>query len=533
MSEYIAGFEARAIRIVTHLRSGGLFSELSPDDRKMAEALNQISTNEHDWMANITDERMKIVCSGVNQAKGLCFLWLVCTLPGFPSVNHETLRKSIGHMIVKVGPNGRGGDIVLELIRVEEFFRTNDEGSLTKVVPDALASVLNSEGTGDLELDNLELLDRMYLSGVRFEYSEDNHLFHITKTSGYHCGCSPGEILCEHGWNARFLIVTVIGTNSRLGGTIDFNQLLEGGYKFPEMEEMPDLSKFETQPQKEAALNASRIKDKSMIESDIMSFVETLKPDDSSSCIDRYGRRFVKPGSIIQRHDSVSSEKFNETDSFVIDDSETVLTITGGNEFREIPMSVAPLDLERKVIRGFLRTEEINARERRAVKGVCTINGLNNPFKSNRLNFLCHFMTTFGSTRNKTPSVLYDRLVRSVGSKSKTPTDLLTHMVVSSTFDFRQNVIIANPFKLPYISIGMHLSDSCLVKCFNMLWLEYKVLWFEQMNDLLIPNFHSDYDEMDTRKVTIRVDHGKSSRSEFQRKPQGDKKQKAKSILGF
>lgn len=212
----------------------------------------------------------------------------------------------------------------------------------------------------------------------------------------------------------------------------------------------------------------------------------TIMPNDSSTQILRYestrGRRFLNEGSV-----------------FVVGkDGTTIEGWESGCEMKSGEQTGA----EGKVVLGFVKTKNMSLVEGNVNSTVHPINGLANPFRSNRLNFLMHFHTAceyLSSSREDTPYVIVEKMSR---MSSRTPTEELVKQVVCKTFDFGRLTIVANPFLLPHIEIGMMMSDQCLTICFDLLRSEYKMLWFTELKGLVVPDFHKNYRSYRETKLT-------------------------------
>jgi len=204
-----------------------------------------------------------------------------------------------------------------------------------------------------------------------------------------------------------------------------------------------------------------------------------LQPDDSSSNIGRYKKKYLHPG--------------------------TVLATRRGGVGGAVHEDLVRYDLPAipEVVVGFVKTAEIARKEVLNYHKVTPINGLARPFRNSRLNLLCHLHTAVVKIAGTDRPADLVRILKGLGSKrTHTPTAELLNQVIRLTFDWDDMEVAANPFDLPYIEPHMKISDDCLLKCLDLLWLEYKRLWFDQVKSLAIPAFAFDYQDVSDSKLT-------------------------------
>jgi hypothetical protein len=208
-----------------------------------------------------------------------------------------------------------------------------------------------------------------------------------------------------------------------------------------------------------------------------------LAPNDSSSCLGRYKKKYMSPGTV-----------------YSFGQRETTL--------ESVP-EVKALVPQRDLIGGFIKTQKIQEREQESLARVYQINGLAAPFKSARLNFLTHFHTAFEEAEISGARDAFEALEMMAEGHSRNPTGELMKQVVNRTFDLSRQEVIANPFGLPFIELGMVFTESVLGKCLYLLQNEYLQLWFQEMKCLRVPSFHKDFHRFSTS-----VNRGKSKRTE-------------------
>lgn len=232
--------------------------------------------------------------------------------------------------------------------------------------------------------------------------------------------------------------------------------------------------------------------------SDLGSDVEsTLHPLDSSSTAERYGKRYMIPG--------------------------TVYRVNKGKTVLEPLAEARALDVTPDVANGFQMTESMSAVDREVRSSVYSINGLAAPFKKPRLNFLMHFHTALGTCGVNPQTDPLEALEEIAEMKPDNPTEELIKQCVNKTFDFETLSVKSNPFKLPMIEVGMLITHSMLMKCLDLLYNEYKMSWFEEMKCLVVPQFHSEFHKYSTRIDTKGRSNGLHRRREV-KKAQSDEK---------
>lgn len=200
----------------------------------------------------------------------------------------------------------------------------------------------------------------------------------------------------------------------------------------------------------------------------------TIMPGHSSSVVERY----------------MSNQKFMPTSAYVLQRKSTVLEpVSEESNF---------IEPRKDVVAGFVKTNSMMRVEKASNDRVYLINGLAAPFKDSRLNFLIHFHTALHECSFNPQTDPIDALEELGNSRPKNPTGELICQVVRRTFDFDEQTIIANPFNLPFIEVGMNITDSVVLKTLDLLRIEYKSLWFAQMKCLRVPGFHSEYRQLST-----------------------------------
>jgi len=332
-------------------------------------------------------------------------------------------------------------------------------------------------------------------------------------------------------------VATLANLKKRIGSTVDFNAFFEDVEEYSTASVHPVESGFRVEAMRRAEVPmgvqplaparvpivVNRSQDPPTTSNPEPGTPATeLNPEDSSSNISRYDRRYLHPG--------------------------TVLTLRRGSRGGAVAENLVKYALPSipEVVVGFVKTSEIAAREVVSHQGVMPINGLAKPFQSSRLNLLCHIHTAIKRLTGPTRPVDLVSIFQSLADKkARSPTIELLHQVVKLSFDWEDLVVIANPFKLPYIEVGMKISDDCLRKCIELMWLEYKTVWFSEMKSLCIPSFAGDFEwASDTHVSEPRASEPRRRRSSStgerpgkaevtEGKPKRAESKRSRSILGL
>lgn len=202
----------------------------------------------------------------------------------------------------------------------------------------------------------------------------------------------------------------------------------------------------------------------------------SLLPDDSSSTLERYesNRRFMKQGTVFSPASLEESRVIRKED----------------------------LSVENYLVNGYYQDKELREAEEEAVLRLRPINGLPTPFTNKRLNFLANISTAIGRSQRKYSGTVMHSTLRSMNSRARNPHDNLLLQVLHVTLDLDTMRVVSNLFRLPYLEIGMQVSEDSMVKCFDLLEDEYKTLWFSQLKDISVPVFHSRYEGCSTDPLT-------------------------------
>jgi len=455
---------------------------------------------------------------------GFCYLYLLASLPAVSDCSPTALSHAIKALKKKLGPNADGTDFLTELVMVNRVL--SGKNSLQEYQNDDSNMILS-------QADHIRTLQEIMKSKCTFTMTEDSGLIHLTSATAT-CDCN--EIVCDHGWATRFILSLLTRDGCKIGGEPRLEDILGPGFEFatdedyitdPDDEEdtkpqnvpsltrelesdmvnmvsdhlssrtmaleeaLRQLKEESVQKKSQEALQASPYENSSAADSG--EETDTIMPLDSSTNLGRYtsGKIFMRKGSVSGSHlapEVVLPQRLK---------TKPVTKLQGSNSD----------DMVRDVIRGFLKTPKMIKQEQEEVAKVGLINGLAAPFSNPRLNFLMHFHTALEDVmRSGEPRYILEAWADLL---AQNPTEELLKVVVNRTFDFHRNIVKTNIFKLPYIEVGMELSDRNLIMCFDMLHNEYRSLWFQNMKCLSVPSFAQDFEK---QSKTISTRNSRSSK---------------------
>jgi len=435
---------------------------------------------------------------------GYCYLRLLAMLPVFRKCRASAIENAIRTMRIALGAYPEGISVLTQLNLVNIAIKEN----FMDVEPEHRKLV-----------DTVGFLRELKESPVCFEWTEKGGYYHVGKVQYDPCSCN--EIMCSHGYSTRFLMCVMVKPGLKIGGTIDLGALFAdvGADNEPAPETLQplpnmgnaipiwhDQSYYEQQDTDDKANTIERLNKQiqEMMAKESERESETVLPDDSSSQVSRYEKKFMKNGTVFSKRGKGTGQMLYEPQPQGQDDRQTIYNVSKkSGTVIGLQQEVSRPVVIKDVVRGFVKTEGMAQKEAESNKKIAPINGLANPFKSHRLNLLCHFHTAVDSILTGTGEMTYyDALSDLAQLKAVTPSQELSHQIVVRTFDMKSSVVMANPFKLPFVEIGMVMSDDCLNKCFKMLNMEYQMLWFEEMKSLKVPSFHRVYDSYRETKLT-------------------------------
>lgn len=401
-----------------------------------------------------------------------------------------------------------------------------------------------------------KLMERVRKSKIRLEVQVRNGVIHVEKI-GSRPMCECMGPVCRHGWNHRMATVTFGSMNRRIGASnFDMMEFMQGAmlgdeedfeeaYTQIQPEESDikaskkivenwnqdvrassqeqeignqtsiaeaktelqllkeEVEKLKTQNQTRQPLSPPMSPEPLRRKAPT---IASLEPNDSSSVYSRYGRRFMEEGTVLVPQSSLSRADQIE--------HRTNLTVSNS------------------LVEGFKKTQELEEDERQVLRRLRPINGLPRPFADSRLNFLANIHTAIYRARSKRPDSCVTAMYYALRSRPELPVDDLLHQVLAVTIDRSSGVFISNAFSLPYIEIGMHVTEEAVVKVFDLLYNEYKCKWFQELKNIIVPDFHNAY-----RTYSMEAMPHTSRRREHKENPQVKRsKSKGKggrSILGF
>jgi len=458
---------------------------------------------------------------------GRCYLRLMCVLPSFRSSDPGTIEEAIVSMTLALGPNPKGLDVLHYLWNAEKIL--NDE------VDSAIG--LDQPELNDSSPVPISFIEKIMCAPYRFGFEDRGGVMHITYylKDVVEIQDSDTEIETELGFASRYILQMMCNQGRHIGATEALDNIFDNFLEDEDEESFEDHSMiqnnqyFQTAPQPKVPVTPSypiehdmgtglydrdpvkretqsRLEDvfnrmeqqktktpdplKKSQDSELlerlmrmeermnsvlsMKNTENVMPDDSSSNIGRYTKKFLSNGTVLSDNRIYEHAKGG-----------TILAI------REEGIS---LNVTKDVAVGFVRTTDMRKKENEQLKRIAPINGLANPFKSSRLNLLMHFHT---AVENVMPSISNNSYLKMmqhiVNYKPKCASEEFAYQLIVRSFDMQNLVVLSNPFRLPFIEVGMQVTDSTLVKCFTLLRSEYKMLWFNEMKHLVIPKFHDEF----------------------------------------
>lgn len=471
---------------------------------------------------------------------GRCYVRLLATLPNYKACDPADLESAIVFMTQELGANPFGSDVLTELM----FANLTLAGK-------ARSSISFND---DIHKMTGEFTQSLFSSGVRFgveEISGVKHISHFIMTDG-----KDETVYNDFGWSTKYVLVMMCVNRARVGAgvEVDLDDLFagltagddDGDYvidqtfdrvndlygqadddlkmkiddQYNEIEKLNSIVKVleskllastnEPINQKNNKQTGDMISDLLQVKLEKMKINQkyrnqndgiqsTVSPLDSSSQLSRYRNQYMENGTIL------TLNKNNKT---------VLSAIHEGQLSLPTPLTIA---------RGYVKTQEMLTKETLKLKNVSPINGLSIPFKSHRLNLLCHFHTAIDSImfEGSLNMSVYDTLLYLFKYKAKTPSEELAFRMITDTFDMEDQSVHANPYKIPFLEIGMLMSDDCLMKAMDMLRLEYKMLWFEEMKSLRVPVFHDEYRKYKENKITANNTKRQPTRSRSRKSPPG------------
>lgn len=473
---------------------------------------------------------------------GFCYTTLVRCLPSFEKAEHNVFSDALERFTDSLGEEPKGKEVILWLCLLEHVLNGTSDVSILKSDSNDPMPFLHVES-------HLKTLAKISTSFYRFEFRENGGRLHILGEPGNRCGCAA--IYCDHGWASRYILQLITREGQTVGSDIDFSELFGADLSRPEPSELETGLRTEKNKQTEELLKKSQTLPKKQVESerrdvddlhqmamreqlsndmvrllqqqldartetlqltvealleqknkthrsrrqseelssdcldsgtdDDSGTIRTLKPSDSSSVLERYEtqRRFMPQGSV----------------SAGLVKPKHVYTMKRTSSILEPVQEVEDLTRTFDVVQGFVKTQSMREKERASLSKVYAINGLAAPFKDKDLNFLIHFHTaleTCGMNPMDRPIDAFEYL----GSlKPRNATEELMKQVICRTFDFDEMTVISNPFQLPFINVGMNVTESVLCKCMSLMMSKYRNAWFDQLKCLKVPPFHNEFDE--------------------------------------
>jgi hypothetical protein len=451
---------------------------------------------------------------------GKCYIRLLSMLPAFKKVSLNVLENVIVHMTMTLGSKPDGTDVITELYIANELMIGATIESLNRNMIS-----IGSASTG-------EFMRLLFNSRMRYTWEEIDGVHHI---GGYieDRGGSGDGIFNDFGYDSRFVLCMIVNPGVKVGAKTDYAGL------FDEVEEIihgnqNDSGYYDTNREDENEELRSKMHDRLREIEQLNSQVRGLQskiarvadhqrsPELDELMVKRFNELFEKRMKM-ETNEQIESTELSPDDSSshmsryknkYLDDGTIFDVNANGTTQLSTIRPISDLRSEKQVVVGFKKTQDMLTKESKIYSRVNCINGLANPFQSHRLNFLCHFDTAIRSIRlRKGPDTYYDKLKWISNHKSMSPSQELLYQVVINTFDFDDERVVANPYRLPFLEVGMLLSDECLATCFDLIRLEFKSLWFDKMKFIMIPDFHDDFKAYSETRLTSITDKVKKDDS--------------------
>lgn len=450
---------------------------------------------------------------------GFCYLWLLFSIRHLSRVRLSYFSVIVGKF-KEIGVNARGPVILEKLLEVAAESVTGlEDGDFGEV---------GALGSGCFRFDLVDTLPIMHIS--------------VSSVSG----CLCDRHICEHGWDFIAIVCLLTNPETKMGAsTIDFNFLFGeveqepppcptppplkaagctqasfvspvesevnpppragnqrltpvGHVRAPTIDQIrQDLKALNILPEHLAAGHRpceERVRPIGSDEDDL----ESLGPRDSGSNLGRYKRNFLKAGEFPLGHGRQSWEQLED----LVEEPSELGLVPGGR----LPYTVSGTEGVMSARYATKEDLELEAKIRRSIQPVL---GLAKPFASQRLNFLSNLYTGMSKLYFNEENPFLDSLWSCMQSESRNPVEDLLKVVLRSTFNKSKRIVMANIFELPYLEVGMEVSEDAVAKCFDMLRSEYKICWFDAMKDIKAPEFHSDF----RKYSTVSRSSGTSTRS--------------------
>jgi len=405
-----------------------------------------------------------------------CYLWLIFLIGVAADLGVRRFSEQVAEL-KKLGPQPLGKDIIDKLL------------------------VMQAETL--VETRNTDLLWPLGSGCFRFQVTDFSGVLHLTV--GLIDGCECEKHLCDHGWSPTAILCLLANPTLRVGSTINFSDLFEGDETQPLRSRSPEskmrakekesgLDQEELASDLELFARSLRMQNKGVppgqgARPDTMVEEQTLLAEDSSSNLGRYHKTYMRRGEVYAG------------------------TLPPIDEISSRMMSLREEAGRLTLLPGFGGTLEHHESEVQALSRLRPIRGLASPFKEPRLNFLCNLYTAMAPLRRLGPDTFMQRLWSSVKGQDLPPKFELLKLVLAMTFDKKNLVVVSNHFDLPYIEVGMEITEDCMVKCFDLLENCYELQWFAAMKEIQVPSFHDKYRRLSTSRKSSDSHSGSSQRS--------------------
>jgi len=492
---------------------------------------------------------------------GRCYLRLLLILPVFDRIKFELFERVVDYFAEDAGQYPVGKDLMVRL------------ASLNILVE---SEKFDGQPVDEEAVFNPEIFDQMMMNRHRFSFTENGGIMHVEScTYRYDNPVHRNQneaLVTDEGVSSRYMVIMLGASNKLVGGEVydlneifgnlnedDATDLTMSPTEFQRLRPTESLineiedyqRKIVMEPVEEVEENDS-LKNDSMMSQTILDqhdMIHRLKQQ-----LDLKDKKYQNARSalkkFVQENQSDRNSMMSIQDTITANDSasnvgimhkrpksKTVISTTfNGRRTVDNLVEVDDLNVQKQVIIGFRKTDSMQKVEKERNSKVTPINGLANPFRNDRLNLLVHFHTAVQTNLPIDNDQGYaTSLKRILKYKSRSPSEELSRQIIETTFDFESLAIVANPFLLPFIEVGMSISDNCLISCFTLLRSEFEMLWFNSMKSLLIPDFHKKFRNYSETVVSGssrgQSDTGKSTDSSGSRGKSRSRRTSSKSLF--
>lgn len=488
------------------------------------------------WLTGEGPAKLDMV-NEMAEEEGYCYVRLItycCDLARLPM---QELQNLITGMKISLGKTPLVAKIVEELMFVV-LARFGD-----------VSWIMNKGAVNNL-------MRRFNCNCVRLLCSGDGATSHVvfTRTLPF---CECNSLVCIHGWDFRMLTTALISKGSALGASgFDMNKFMSQAMG-AESEPFEDVySQLDTELNKspgEEGQSTEPIVDVELQEMETRLHRETREKNELNKVLERLQKENerlqgapVAPMSPPESPKTMKS-KTKEEASLLPNDSSSV-TGRYGKEFMDTGtvFTAEParnsadkasgrtlMTVGNSLVSGFNQTADLANQEAKSLRKLKPINGLPRPFTSQRLNFLANLHTAIDRALSRYPGGQMAAMYQVMKSRPELPCDDLLHQLLNATISKSSGIFVSNAFRLPYIEIGMKITEEAIVATFSLLLDEYKSCWFQEFKNIRVPSFHNLYKSRQTHSRESESHRRHRKRTESGSRHRGNDKDKRSTLLSL